>query len=86
MDGIQLRETFDTVAALYDRARPRYPSALFDDLADLAGIGSGARVLEIGPGTGQATLAVYWIGQPVVRDEKVRFITFHVPFSRTRSK
>jgi SAM-dependent methyltransferase len=29
---------------------------MFDDLAELAGIGSGSRVLEIGPGTGQATL------------------------------
>jgi SAM-dependent methyltransferase len=52
----QLRETFDTAAELYDRARPGYPSALFDDLADLACIGAGCRVLEIGCGTGKATL------------------------------
>jgi hypothetical protein len=48
------RSTFDQVAELYDRARPRYPAALFDDLAELAGIGPGSKVLEIGPGTGQA--------------------------------
>jgi hypothetical protein len=36
-------------AELYDRTRPRYPSALFDDLAELAGIGPGSGVLEIGP-------------------------------------
>jgi SAM-dependent methyltransferase len=50
------RSTFDEAAELYDRARPRYPPALFDDLAELAGIGPGSRVLEIGPGTGQATV------------------------------
>jgi hypothetical protein len=35
--------------------RPRYPPTLFDDLAELTGIGPGSRVLETGPGTGQAT-------------------------------
>ena len=33
-----------------------YPAALFDDLAELAGVGPGCRVLEIGPGTGKATV------------------------------
>jgi SAM-dependent methyltransferase len=54
-DRERLRATFDQAAELYDRARPRYPAGLFDDLAELAGIGPGSRVLEIGPGTGQAT-------------------------------
>lgn len=51
-----LRATFDEDAERYDRARPGYPAALFDDLAQLAGIGPGCRVLEIGCGTGQATV------------------------------
>jgi SAM-dependent methyltransferase len=51
-----LREIFDEDAERYERARPGYPDALFDDLFDLAGIGSGSRVLEIGCGTGQATV------------------------------
>jgi len=40
---------------VYDRARPGYPPALFDDLASIAGLGPGADVLEVGCGTGQAT-------------------------------
>ena len=51
-----LRSTFDSVATLYDEARPGYPEQLFDDLASLSGTGSGAKALEIGCGTGQATL------------------------------
>jgi SAM-dependent methyltransferase len=54
-DRVELRRTFNQAAEQYERARPTYPPALFDDLARLAGIGPGCRVLEIGCGTGQAT-------------------------------
>jgi SAM-dependent methyltransferase len=63
------RATFDQAAELYDRARPRYPPALFDDLADLTGTGPGSRVLEIGPGTGQATLPLAERGCRIVAVE-----------------
>jgi SAM-dependent methyltransferase len=68
-DRVRLRSTFDQAAELYDRARPRYPPALFDDLAELAGIGPGSRVLEIGPGTGQATVPLAERGYRVVAVE-----------------
>ncbi|HTS49071.1 MAG TPA: class I SAM-dependent methyltransferase [Bryobacteraceae bacterium] len=49
--------TFDEIAELYDQARRGYPEQLFDDLFKLAGTEpSRANVLEIGCGTGQATL------------------------------
>ncbi|MDA3650091.1 class I SAM-dependent methyltransferase [Saccharopolyspora indica] len=51
----RLSRTFDEDAELYDRARPGYPPELFDDLAGLADIGPGRRVLEVGAGTGKAT-------------------------------
>jgi SAM-dependent methyltransferase len=51
-----LRETFDEDAERYERARPGYPAELLDDLAALTGLRAGDRVLEIGPGTGQATV------------------------------
>ena len=53
----QLRKrSFDAAARLYDKFRPGYPEPLFDDLVQLSGIPAGGRILEIGPGTGQATL------------------------------
>ena len=51
-----LNETFDRVAELYDRARPRYPAQLYDDLVGIAGIEPGARVLEVAPGPGIVTV------------------------------
>jgi len=68
-DRERLRSTFDQAAELYDRARPRYPPALFDDLAELTGIGPGSRVLEIDPGTGQATIPLAERGCQVVAVE-----------------
>jgi SAM-dependent methyltransferase len=68
-DRHRLRTTFDEEAELYDRARPGYPPALFGDLEELAGIGQGCRVLEIGPGTGQATAPLAERGCRVVAVE-----------------
>lgn len=52
----ELRTTFDRDALLYDAVRPGYPEALFADLIALSGIPSAGQILEIGCGTGQATL------------------------------
>ena len=67
-----LATTFDTVAELYERVRPRYPAVLFDDLALSAGLAPGARVLEIGAGTGQATRGLLERGWNVVALEPGR--------------
>ena len=52
---MEFRKVFDTIPEQFDRYRPRYSAALFDALIDYAGIGPGCSVLELGPGTGQAT-------------------------------
>lgn len=53
---LELRAGFDLAADLYDRTRPVCPAALFDDLIRLTELGPADPVLEIGCGTGQATL------------------------------
>src|SRR3954453_3644070 len=47
------RDGFDEVAELYDRVRPGSPDELFDELA--AALPRAPVVVEVGPGTGQAT-------------------------------
>ncbi len=52
-DPRERRESFDKVPDIYHRIRPGYPPALFDNLFDL--LPGRPHVLEVGPGTGQAT-------------------------------
>ena len=61
-DRQKLRTTFDEDAELYDKARPHYPHQLFDDLIQLASLKPGARLLEIGGGTGRATVPLARLG------------------------
>jgi len=48
-------KVFDGMAADYDRHRPTYPDELVDQACQVAGIGSGDQVLEVGCGSGQLT-------------------------------
>jgi SAM-dependent methyltransferase len=61
-----LRATFEEVPELYDRVRPIYPPELFDDLAGLAGLRDGARLLEIGTGPGKASVPLAERGYEIV--------------------
>lgn len=49
------RLIFGEDAELYDKARPTYPPDIIDDVVALAG-GAGGRALDIGCGTGKATV------------------------------
>ncbi|HZO91896.1 MAG TPA: class I SAM-dependent methyltransferase [Chthonomonadaceae bacterium] len=51
-----LRAAFDQEAWLYDQARPGYPPSLLEDVIALTCLPSTGSILEIGCGTGQATL------------------------------
>jgi len=50
------RLAFGDVAELYDRARPSYPQELVDDVIEFAGARRGDHVLDVGAGTGKATV------------------------------
>src|SRR5437016_6476289 len=52
----RLRAGFDDDAVAFDRTRPGCPEELFDDLVRLGHLVTGKRVLEVGAGTGQATV------------------------------
>jgi SAM-dependent methyltransferase len=47
---------FNGVADLYDACRPAYPEELIDALISMTGIQTNSRILEIGSGTGKATV------------------------------
>jgi SAM-dependent methyltransferase len=57
-DRERLRATFDSAADDYQQARPDYPDGLYDALIETARLTAGDRLLEVGCGTGKATLAL----------------------------
>jgi SAM-dependent methyltransferase len=63
------RLSFGSVAELYDRSRPSYPPALVDDVLEFAGAGHDDRVLEVGAGTGKATVLFAERGLKIVAIE-----------------
>jgi SAM-dependent methyltransferase len=48
--------SFDRVADLYDAFRPGYPEELVETILRKSGLPAGGKILEIGSGTGKATL------------------------------
>jgi SAM-dependent methyltransferase len=63
------RRSFDRDAGAYAQWRPGYPDQVYAILEEVCGPLSGARVLEIGPGTGQATRELLARGADVVAVE-----------------
>lgn len=59
-DSERLRRSvsFNRVAEQYDRARPAYPNSVFEEVWKLARVPVRPDVLEIGCGTGQASVAL----------------------------
>lgn len=55
-DRDRLKVTFDTVADRYQQARPDYPAELYAELTAATGLRPQARLLEVGPGPGKATI------------------------------
>ena len=56
------RFSFDEAFREYDEVRPGYPKELIEDIIQISGIRKGGKILEVGCGTGQATLAFAGLG------------------------
>jgi SAM-dependent methyltransferase len=52
---LERRGLFSSDVAAYDAGRPGYPERVYELLQEVCGLRPGRDVLEIGPGTGQAT-------------------------------
>jgi SAM-dependent methyltransferase len=64
------RRLFGSDPAAYDRARPGHAERVYEVLVERCGLGPGTTVLEIGPGTGQATRRLLELGaDPLVAVE-----------------
>ncbi len=59
---MEFRKVFDTIPEQFDKFRPRYSKELFDYLISYAEVDKGKSVLELGPGTGQATEPIVMTG------------------------
>jgi SAM-dependent methyltransferase len=63
------RTSFDARALQYDAVRPSYPETLFDELVALGDIPPGGLILDVGAGTGKATLPLARRGYQVIAIE-----------------
>jgi SAM-dependent methyltransferase len=63
------RRSFEHTAEAYDRYRPTYPDAVFDDVRAFADLAPDDPILEVGVGTGRATIKFAAWGNPLIAIE-----------------
>jgi SAM-dependent methyltransferase len=66
---LQRRNLFSSDVLNYDTGRPGYPDRVYELLQEVCGLGPESQVLEIGPGTGQATGRLLHCGATVTAVE-----------------
>jgi SAM-dependent methyltransferase len=70
IDPREGRRLFGADPETYDRARPGHAERVYEILVERCGLGPGTSVLEVGPGTGQATRRLLELGaDPLVAIE-----------------
>ena len=57
-----LEWTFDTVASTYEKFRPGYPDEIYKTIFDYIALDKSCRAVEVGIGSGQATLPILETG------------------------
>jgi SAM-dependent methyltransferase len=75
------RELYGQDPEVYDRGRPEYPPEVYRILREDCGLAAGIRVLEIGPGTGQATRHLLQAGARVTAVEPNQAMAAHLQAS-----
>jgi SAM-dependent methyltransferase len=83
IDRREGRRVFGSDPETYDRARPGHAERVYEILVERCGLGPGTRVLEVGPGTGQATRRLLELGaEPLVaiepNEELARYLALSV--------
>jgi len=61
--------SFDVFAETYHSVRPRYPAQVYADIKEVCGLDSKSRLLEIGAGSGIATVEIAKFGSQIVAIE-----------------
>lgn len=87
---MDFRKTFDKIPEIFDKYRPRYCQELFQELEMACGLDHEKKVLEIGPGTGQATEPILKTGcdytaielgenfTSLMKEKFARYQNFHI--------
>lgn len=85
-------EGFSRSSDAYERGRPDYPEAALDILAREAGLRSGARVVDLGAGTGKLTRQLAARGarpvalEPLQAMARTCLVTTGIPTARARAE
>jgi SAM-dependent methyltransferase len=72
------RRLFGLDPSVYEAGRPQYPAVLYRALEERCGLADGARVLEVGPGTGLVTRRLLGAGASVVAVEPNANLAAHL--------
>lgn len=79
IDRSEGRRLFGIDPAAYELGRPGYPERVYEVLRQRCGLTPGTRVLEIGPGTGKASLRLAELGaRPLVAVEPDEVLAAHL--------
>ncbi len=73
------RRLFGADVDAYERGRPGHPPRVYELLVERCGLAPGTRVLEVGPGTGQATRRLLELGADVLAVEPDERLAAHLP-------